>query len=332
MRWSSCWPFLMTTRTTSGREPIGGWWRSPTPGVPVDRERLDGAVRSELAWLLPGLDPETVLRLSGRARRHGSIEGNAVYALCRLGFVDHPGTRQLVEALLDWQWPDGGWNCDRHRDAWRSSFHESAIPALALATYAGLTGDAAAQHAAERTAELLLEHRLFRSRTTGEPIHPSWTVLHGPAYWHYDILQGLRMLAAVDRLDDPRAVERARSRGAGSPAERRLRRPELDVPRPTRCRPVGATTRQPAPERDRHLGARRRWPARDQGPADRHLGAWSVHEKSLPVFPPAQSAVGLPGTPVEQAEGRRPATVTPSSEDLPSLLVGTHLVRGALRH
>ena len=83
--------------------------------VPVERERLDGAVRSELAWLLPGLDPEAVLRLSGRARRHGSIEGNAVYALCRLGFVDHPGTRQLVEALLDWQWPDGGWNCDRHR-------------------------------------------------------------------------------------------------------------------------------------------------------------------------------------------------------------------------
>ena len=176
-------------------------------GVPVDRDRLDGAVRSELAWLLPGLDPRRSSGVAGRARRHGSIEGNAVYALCRLGFVDHPGTRQLVEALLDWQWPDGGWNCDRHRDAWRSSFHESAIPALALATYAGLTGDAAAQHAAEQTAELLLEHRLFRSRTTGEPIHPSWTVLHGPAYWHYDILQGLRMLAAVDRLDDPRAVE-----------------------------------------------------------------------------------------------------------------------------
>ena len=29
------------------------------------------------------------------------------------------GRGSLVEALLDWQWPDGGWNCDRHRDAWR---------------------------------------------------------------------------------------------------------------------------------------------------------------------------------------------------------------------
>ncbi len=52
--------------------------------------------------------------------------------------------------------------------------------------------------------------------STGQPIHPSWIVLHYPAYWHYDVLQGLRLLAAVDRLGDPRAndalavVERAR--------------------------------------------------------------------------------------------------------------------------
>lgn len=192
------------------RKWTGTHWRLvelADSGIPVDRDRLDGAVRSELAWLLPGLAPESVLRLAGRARRHGSIEGNAVYALCRLGFVDHPDTGQLVEALLDWQWPDGGWNCDRHRDAWRSSFNESAIPALALATYADMTGDEAARRAAERTTELLLEHRLFRSLKSGEPIHPSFMVLHGPAYWHYDVLQGLRVVAAVDQLGDPRAVD-----------------------------------------------------------------------------------------------------------------------------
>ena len=175
--------------------------------VAVDRDRLEVAVRTELAWLLPGLDPSRVLRVAGRARRHGSIEGNAVYALCRLGFADHAGTRQLVEALIDWQWPDGGWNCDRHPDANRSSFHESAIPALGLATYSEVTGDGAARRTAEQAAELLLEHRLFRSRRTGEPIHPSWTMLHYPPYWHYDVLQGLRVLAAVDRLGDQRAVD-----------------------------------------------------------------------------------------------------------------------------
>lgn len=178
--------------------------------VPVPKERLDRGVSAELAWLLPGLEPRRVSRLEGRARRHGSIEGNALYALyalCRLSYVADVGTRQLVDALLDWQWPDGGWNCDRNPDASRSSFHESAIPALGLATYAHLAGDADARAAAERTAELLLEHRLFRSRSTGEPIHPSWMVLHYPAYWHYDILQGLRLLVALDWVDHARAAD-----------------------------------------------------------------------------------------------------------------------------
>ncbi|WP_163544681.1 hypothetical protein [Occultella kanbiaonis] len=154
---------------------------------------------SELAWLMPGLAPDRVLRVGGRARRHASIEGNAVYALSRLGYAGDDRTGRLVDALLDWQWPDGGWNCDRHPGAWRSSFHESAIPALGLATYAAATGAVAARRAAERTAELLLEHRLFRSTSTEEAIHPSWIVPHYPSYWHYDVLIGLRLLAAVDR-------------------------------------------------------------------------------------------------------------------------------------
>jgi hypothetical protein len=78
-------------------------------------------------------------------------------------------------------------------------------PALGLAAYHHRTGDEAALAAADRTAELLLEHRLFRSHRTGEPIHPSWTEPHYPPYWHYDVLQGLRLLHAVGRLDDARA-------------------------------------------------------------------------------------------------------------------------------
>ncbi len=197
-----------------GGHPYAKWagthWRLveiADSAVPVPRDRLDEGVAAELSWLIPGLAPRKVLRLQGRARRHGSIEGNALYALCRLGYVDDPATRLLVEALLDWQWPDGGWNCDRRPDASRSSFHESTIPALGLATYSDLTGDTDARAAAERAAELLLQHRLFRSLSTGQPIHPSWVVLHYPAYWHYDVLQGLRLLAAVGKVDDPRAAD-----------------------------------------------------------------------------------------------------------------------------
>jgi hypothetical protein len=51
----------------------------------------------------PGLDPERVLRVAGRARRHGSIEGNALRAFPP-GRAEHPRTTQLVGILLDLTW------------------------------------------------------------------------------------------------------------------------------------------------------------------------------------------------------------------------------------
>ncbi len=143
--------------------------------------------------------------MDGLVRRCASQEGNAVYACALLGFAADPRVRLMVDDLIQWQWPDGGWNCDRRPTAHRSSFHESVTPALGLAAYARVTGDTRARSAATRTAELLLQHRLFRSRASGQPIHSSWTRPHYPAYWHYDILQGLRLLHSLELLDDPRS-------------------------------------------------------------------------------------------------------------------------------
>ena len=70
--------------------------------------------------------------------------------------------QRIAHDLVQWQWPDGGWNCDRNATGRRSSFHESLIPMHGLYEY----GEHAA---ANRTAELLLDHRLFRSQDTGEP-------------------------------------------------------------------------------------------------------------------------------------------------------------------
>jgi hypothetical protein len=192
--------------------PYAKWWGThwrlveiADAGLDLPVERLRPGVAQELAWLLPALNK--VVITNGRVRRHASMEGNAVFALSRLGFADHPGTGRLVSGLLSWQWDDGGWNCDQHPGAVRSSFHESVTPALGLAAYAQVTGNSDARAAAEGAAALLLRHRLFRSIGKGEEIHPSWLTLHYPAYWHYDILQGLRLLQQLDLLDDPRAGE-----------------------------------------------------------------------------------------------------------------------------
>jgi hypothetical protein len=111
---------------------------------------------------------------------------------------------RLAECLCEWQWPDGGWNCDPRPEAHHSSFHESLTPLWGLAEFAQATEDAAAAAAAERAAELLLRHRLFRSDRTGDVISRRWLDLRHPVYWHYHVLQGLEMLRRTGKLADPR--------------------------------------------------------------------------------------------------------------------------------
>ncbi|MCA2216368.1 hypothetical protein [Jidongwangia harbinensis] len=51
--------------------------------------------------------------IRGRPRRCASQQGNALWFLCTLGLAD-PRCADLVSRLLRWQWPDGGWNCDKN--------------------------------------------------------------------------------------------------------------------------------------------------------------------------------------------------------------------------
>jgi hypothetical protein len=171
------------------------------------RIRLDEGIDRELAWIAKPARLDAIPRIDGLYRSDASMEGNAVYVASRFGHAGDERVRRLVDRLLTWQWPDGGWNCDRRASGYRSSFHESWETALGLAAYHDAIRDADAVAAARRTAELLLEHRLFRALATGKPIHSSFTALHWPAYWHYDILAGLRVLAATGTLGDKRATD-----------------------------------------------------------------------------------------------------------------------------
>lgn len=144
--------------------------------------------------------------MSGRYRRCGSQQGSVLYSLITLGIADERAS-SLAERLLHWQWPDGGWNCDPRAGGHRSSFHESLSPAWGLHEYSLATGAQWAGEAADRAAELFLEHRVFRSLRTGEVINPTWLVLHYPPYWHYDVLQALLVLGRLGKLGDPRVDE-----------------------------------------------------------------------------------------------------------------------------
>jgi hypothetical protein len=121
-----------------------------------------------------------------------------------------PRVEALATSLQEWQWRDGGWNCDQHPEADHSSFYESLAPVWGLTEYHRATGDSSARSAARRTAELFLRHRLFRRESDSSVIHPKWTQLHYPLYWHYDVLQGLVVLQRAVGLRDPRMSEALR--------------------------------------------------------------------------------------------------------------------------
>ena len=190
-------------------------------------------------WLKPNYFREFVARteaeayrhegvpvMRGRARRCASQQGNALRFLTDLELADGRAD-SLVERLLRWQWPDGGWNCDRHPEADTSSFMETLLPMLGLAAHARDHPSAGLSGAIDRASEVFLRRRLFRRVTNGAIIHADFVTLHYPRYWHYDILGGLTAMARLGKIRDPRCeealdlLEAKRLPGGGWPAERR---------------------------------------------------------------------------------------------------------------
>jgi hypothetical protein len=144
----------------------------------------------------------TVRRL---ARAHASMEGNAVYYLHALGLADDR-TDALAERLVEWQWPDGGWNCDKKSDAHTSSFTESLLPLRGLA-FASRKAGRSYRDSVEKAAEYFLGRRLFKRKHDGRVISEKFTKLHYPCYWHYDILFGLKVMKEAGFLGDERCAD-----------------------------------------------------------------------------------------------------------------------------
>jgi hypothetical protein len=161
-----------------------------------------------------------------RYRRCGSQQGNALYSVVTLGIADERA-HSLAERLLHWQWPDGGWNCDRHPEADTSSFMETLLPMVGLAAYARKYRRPAAAKAARAAADVFLRRRLFKRVSDGRLIAPDFVALHYPRYWHYDFLAGLVAMMKIGRIRDPRCtdaldlLEERRLPGGGWPAEKR---------------------------------------------------------------------------------------------------------------
>jgi hypothetical protein len=200
-------------RGTIPRHPYGKWQGAhwvlailAEVGYPPDDTSLIPLRDQVYQWLLSKDHLRSIRQINGRVRRCASQESNALYSALTLGIADERAD-ELAERLANWQWPDGGWNCDKKAAASHSSFHESLIPLRALALHGQLTGSQRSLAAAERTAQLFLSRRLFRRLSDGTVMDNYFLLLHYPYYWHYNILGGLRILAETGYIHDSRCDE-----------------------------------------------------------------------------------------------------------------------------
>ena len=187
--------------------------------IPLGNRKAVKATDQVLKWLVGPGHLSGVKKINGLTRRCASQEGNALGVCSYMGLADEPRVRQLAESLVEWQWPDGGWNCDRREDVKHSSFNESLATLWGLVEYYRATGDKDCRRAMDNAAEFFLRHRIFLSCRTGEARRPEtfhssvyrnvhkFTQLHYPLYWHYDVLQALRILHLAGKLGDPRTKE-----------------------------------------------------------------------------------------------------------------------------
>lgn len=184
-------------------------------GFPVGDQALLPLRQRVLDWMFaPAFlkPPSTVIYPDQpkRPRRCASMEGTTIWSQLVLGIVDEDRVPLLVDRLIAFQWPDGGWNCDKRSVARTSSVQETLLPLRGLAHWARATGDKRARSAARAASEFLLARRLLWRKRDGGLIVPEWggpvDKVHYPIRF-YDVLGALVVMAEMGLVRDRRCQD-----------------------------------------------------------------------------------------------------------------------------
>jgi hypothetical protein len=165
-----------------------------------------GLVREHVTWRHPDFETPWADNRFFEGEVEPCINGNVVATGAYFGVDMAP----LVERLLGEQLPDGGWNCEVENGATVSSFGTTINVLEGLLEHERAIGSGELRAARARGEEYMLERRLFRRKSTGEVIDPSWLQASFPTWYFYDVLRGLDYLRAAEVKPDERIAEAIR--------------------------------------------------------------------------------------------------------------------------
>ena len=166
--------------------------------------RAIARVREHVTWRDPEFESPWANNRFFEGEVEPCINGNVVSTGSYFGVDMMP----LVERLLGEQLPDGGWNCEVERGATVSSFGTTINVLEGLLEHErAIGGSDRIGEARRRGEEYMLERRLFRRKSTGEVIDPSWLEFSFPTWYFYDILRALDYFREAAAEPDERVAE-----------------------------------------------------------------------------------------------------------------------------
>ena len=200
----ACFP----ARSFNWREEGGQPWTSTLPALQLLFEfGIDPSsdrVRQAVAKVRDGCRWEH----AGQPFFEGEVEPCINGRTVALGVYFNLDVEAIVARLIGEQLEDGGWNCEAENGSVRSSFHTTINVLEGLLEHERATGGSTQSIASRRRGEeYLLERKLFRRKSTGEVVDPSWLQFSFPMRWFYDVLRALEYFRSAGDPPDPRSSE-----------------------------------------------------------------------------------------------------------------------------
>jgi hypothetical protein len=144
-----------------------------------------------------------------------------IFSLLTYFRIEEPNVKKIFSYIEKNQMQDGGWNCKYPiKKATHASFNTTMLVLEGLQMYRELLQSQKKDFSTiasmeERGREFLLNHRLFKSHTTGEIVKEDYLKFPFPYHWKYDVLTALDYFQSSkapydERLED--AIELVKSK------------------------------------------------------------------------------------------------------------------------